>query len=90
MTFTAHVERGPVHYTPTDALLEDAWTTYTYQPTGDEPFSIPRGTVVEIVASTFTPGSRPQATIADPVTGRRYGTVCTNTLFVYHRKGRAA
>ena len=90
MTFTAHVERGPVHYTPTDALLDGEWTTYTYQPTGDETASVtlPRqGTEVEIVASDFHPGIRPMATIADARSGHRYGTVPTNTLFVHHRKG---
>ena len=90
MTFTAHVERGPVHYTPTDALLEDTWTTYTYQPTGDEPSSVTlpvQGTEVEIVASDFTPGTRRLVSIADARSGHRYGTVPVNTLFVHHRKG---
>ena len=90
MTFTAHVERGPVHYTPSDALLEEPWTTYTYQPTGDEHPSatLPaQGTVVEIVASDFTPGTRQFATIADARSGHRYGSVPLNTLFVHRRKG---
>ena len=92
MTFTAHVERGPVHYTPSDALLDEPWTTYTYQPTGDEPQSVtlPRqGTEVEIVANDrgFTPGTRHLVSIADARSGHRYGTVPMNTLFVHHRKG---
>ena len=90
MTFTAHVERGPVHYIPTDALLDEGWPTYTYHPTGDEHPSatLPAaGTEVEIVASDFTPGTRRFATIADPRSGHRYGTVPTTTLFVHHRKG---
>lgn len=87
-TARAHAPHVVV-YTPTAARIEDVWTTYTYQPEGDfdTRSCLPvRGTVVEIVSSDFTPGTRPQATIADPATGHRYGTVPTNTLFVYHRR----
>ena len=92
MTFTARVEKRIVHYTPTDALTDGEWTTYTYQPTGDDPPSVtlPRqGTEVEIVANDrgFTPGTRQLVSIADARSGHRYGTVPANTLFVHHRKG---
>jgi hypothetical protein len=89
---TAHVQHI-VQYTPTSALLEDVWTTYTYWPgvTIDQRSTLPPvGTEVEIVTSDFTPGTRPQATIADAATGKRYGTVCTDTLFVHHRNGGRA
>lgn len=83
-----HAHQPVIRYTPTTALLADAWTTYTYWPAlGDPRPRLAPGTTVEIIANDrdFRPGTRALVTILNPVTGVRYRSVPASDLFVHHR-----